>query len=94
MYMRMLVVYNCAMSNVSVADARNNFSDVIARAKDEAIFIERRGQRAAVVISPERYERMMEALEEAEDAAVFDEAMAEEGSNIPWAQVKADLGWV
>jgi len=87
-------MYNWFMSNVSVADARNNFSDVIARAKDEAVFIERRGQRAAVVISPEQYERMLEALENAEDAAAFDEAMVEEGSNLPWAQVKVDLGWV
>jgi antitoxin Phd len=81
------------MSNVSVADARNHFSDVISRAQDEAVFIERRGRRAAVVISPERYERMMEALEDAEDAAAFDAAIAEEGPNIPWAQAKADLGW-
>ncbi|WP_309616390.1 type II toxin-antitoxin system prevent-host-death family antitoxin, partial [Salinibacterium sp.] len=42
------------MSNVSIADARKHFSDVIARASAEAVFIERRGQRAAVVISPER----------------------------------------
>jgi antitoxin Phd len=82
------------MTNISVADARNNFSDVLDRSQDEAVFIERRGRRAAVVISPERYERMMEALEESDDVAAFDEAMAEEGPNIPWAQVKADLGWV
>jgi PHD/YefM family antitoxin component YafN of YafNO toxin-antitoxin module len=66
---------------------------VIARSKEEAVFIERRGQRAAVVVSPEQYERMVEALEDAEDATAFDEAMAEEGANIPWDQVKKDLGW-
>ena len=82
------------MSVVSVADARNHLSDVIARSKSEAVFIERRGQRTAVIVSPEQYERMMEALEDAEDAASFDEAMAEELASIPWAQVKADLGWV
>ena len=85
------------MSIVSVAAARNNFSDLITRSQTEAVFIERRGQRAAVVVSPERYELMLEALEDAEDAedvAAFDEAMTEEGPNIPWAQVKADLGWV
>ncbi|MDQ0277781.1 prevent-host-death family protein [Arthrobacter silviterrae] len=82
------------MSTVSVADARNHFSEVIDRSKTEAVFIERRGHRAAVVVSPERYEQMLEALEDAEDVAAFDEAMAEEGPNIPWAQVKADLGWV
>lgn len=87
-------MYTVTMSIVSVAAARNNFSDLITRSQTEAVFIERRGQRAAVVVSPERYELMLEALEDAEDVAAFDEAMTEEGPNIPWAQVKADLGWV
>lgn len=85
---------NWAVSNVSVADARNQSSDVIARPEEEAVFIGRRRQRPAAVIRPEQYDRMLEALEDAEDAVAFDEAMAEEGPNIPWAQVKADLGWV
>lgn len=93
MYIQSTQMYNLFMAIVSVADARNHLSTVIARAKSEAVFIERRGQRAAVVVSPEQYERMLEALEDAEDVAAFDEAMAEEGPNIPWAQVKADLGW-
>lgn len=94
MYISKGWMYNLIMSIVSVADARNHFSDVIDRSKTEAVFIERRGQRAAVVISPERYEQMLEALEDAEDVASFDAAMAEEGPNVPWAQVKVDLGWV
>lgn len=81
------------MSSLSVADARKNFSDIIDRSQTEAVFIERRGQRAAVVVSPEQYERMLDALEDAEDIAAFDAAMEEEGPNVPWAQVKADLGW-
>ena len=93
MYISRFRMYTGAMSIVSVADARNHLSDVIARSKSEPVFIERRGQRAAVVVSPERYERMLEALEDSEDVVAFDEAMAEEGPNIPWAQVKADLGW-
>ena len=28
------------------------------------------------------------------EPAAFDAAMAEEGANIPWEQVKHDLGWV
>ena len=86
-------MYNQTMSSLSVADARKNFSDIIDRSQTEAVFIERRGQRAAVVVSPEQYERMLDALEDAEDIAAFDAAMEEEGPNIPWAQVKADLGW-
>lgn len=93
MYVNTVEMYNSGMSIVSVADARKHLSDVIARSKREAVFIERRGQRAAVVVSPEQYERMLEAVEDAEDVEAFDEAMAEEGPSLPWAQVKADLGW-
>jgi len=40
-----------------------------------------------------RYQELVEALEEADDEAAFDAATAEEGGNIPWDQVRADLGW-
>ncbi len=59
--------------------------------------MERYGQPAAVLVSPDRYAELMEALEDAEDAediAAFDEVMAKEGDNLPWGQVKSDLGWV
>jgi len=46
-----------------------------------------------VLVSPERYEQLMAAAEDAEDIAAFDAAMEEEGPNIPWDEVKADLGW-
>ena len=94
MYINMPKMYNSGMSNISVANARKQLSEVIARARSEAVFIENRGQRAAVVVSPEQYERMMDALEDAEDTVAFDDAMADEGPNVPWSQVKADLGWV
>ena len=57
------------------------------------MFLERRGNLAAVLISPEQYAKMSAALEDAEDAQAFDAAMGDEGENIPWAQAKADLGW-
>ena len=79
---------------MSVADARKNLAAAIERSSEGPVFIERRGHRAAVLISPQEYERMLGALEEQEDVEAFDEAMGEEGPSIPWAQVKADLGWV
>jgi prevent-host-death family protein len=82
------------MSTYSVADARAHFTTVLDQAQHEAVMIERHGKQAAVVISPERYELLIEAFEDAEDAQSFDDAMAEEGANIPWDQVKVDLGWV
>jgi prevent-host-death family protein len=81
------------VSKISVTDARGRLPELIERARGEAVFIERRGKLEAVVVSPERYAKLMEALEDAEDVAAFDEAMADEDPNIPWAQVKTDLGW-
>ena len=81
------------MSTISVTDARGRLPELIKRARGEAVFVERRGKLEAVLVSPEQYARMMDALEDAEDVAAFDDAMADEGKNIPWAQVKADLGW-
>lgn len=92
-YMMQAPMYTSCMSTISVADARKHLSEVITRTRSEAVFIERRGQRAAVLVSPERYEQLLDALDDADDIAAFDEAMAEEGQNVPWDQVKADLGW-
>jgi PHD/YefM family antitoxin component YafN of YafNO toxin-antitoxin module len=45
-----------------------------------------------VLISPERYEELMDALEEIEDMAAYDSAMADPSPNIPWEEVKRQLG--
>ena len=81
------------MSTINVTDARARLPEVIEAARDEAVFLERRGKAEAVVVSPERYERLMQALDDVEDVDAFDAAMADEGDNVPWEQVKADLGW-
>lgn len=86
-------MYICFMSTVTVTAARSMLPELIERARGEAVFLERRGTVEAVVVSPAQYERMMNALEEAADVAAFDAALLDEGENIPWAQVKADLGW-
>jgi prevent-host-death family protein len=81
------------MAKISVTDARAQFPHVLSTAQDEAVFLERRGKVEAVLVSPEQYERMMDALEEQEDIEAYDAAMAEPGENIPWEKVQADLGW-
>jgi prevent-host-death family protein len=81
------------MSTLTASEARKNFASVVETAQTEAVVVERRGEAQAVVISPAQYARLMDAAEEMEDVAAFDAAMAEEGPNIPWDQVKADLGW-
>ena len=80
------------MASLNVSAARENLPAAVELARSEAVFLERYGRPAAVLLSPERYETLMAAFEEAEDVAAFDAAMAEEGPNVPWAQAKADLG--
>ncbi len=82
------------MVTMNVSAARDNLPEAVEAARTEAVFLQRYGRPAGVLVSPERYEQLMNALEDAEDVAAFDEALAEEGPNIPWDQVKADLGWV
>ena len=81
------------MITVNVSDAREKLAEVIDTAQSEAVVLERYGRPAAVLVSVQRYEDLLDAFEEAADVAAFDAAMAEEGDNIPWEQVKADLGW-
>jgi antitoxin Phd len=80
------------MATMAVSEAREKLSEAVEMARNEAVVLERYGRPAAVLISPERYQQLVEALEDIEDVAAFDEAMAEDGENIPWEQVKADLG--
>ena len=86
-------MYNLSMAKVTMSEGRERLSEMVDVARNEAVFFERYGRPAAVMISADRYEEMMEALEEIEDISAFDAAMAEEGANIPWEQVKQDLGW-
>jgi len=81
------------MATMAVSEAREKLAEAVETARGEAVFLERYGRPAAVLVSTERYAELIEALEEVQDIVAFDAAMAEEGGNIPWAQVKADLGW-
>jgi len=81
------------MTTYSVSEARENFSEAIATSAVEAVFIQKHGEAAAVLISPERYEQLMDALEEIEDIQAIEEAKLDPRPSIPWEQVKANLGW-
>ncbi len=81
------------MATLPVSEAREKLSEAVETARTEAVVLERYGRPVAVLVSPERYAELTEALDEVEDIAAFDAAMAEAGESIPWEQVKSDLGW-
>lgn len=86
-------LYALYMSTLNITAFRANLPDAIETAKTEAVILERNGRPAAVMVSPERYDELMAAFEELEDAAAVDAALAEGGDPIPWGQVMKDLGW-
>ena len=78
-------MYALGMSNVGVAEARKNLASVIERAQREPVVIARRGRAQAVVVSPEHFDAMREALEEIEDARACGDAM---GFVCGWATIE------
>ena len=80
------------MATMTVSEAREKLADAVETARTEPVVLERYGRPAAVLVSPERYEEMLAALEDADDVDAFDAAGAEEGPNVPWDQVMTDLG--
>jgi antitoxin Phd len=87
------MLYNIDMVKISVSKARERLSEVVEMSQSEPVELEHYGRRAAVLVSPDQFDEMLEALEESQDVAAFDAALAEDGDNIPWEQVKSDLGW-
>ena len=81
------------MATLNITKFRATLPDAIETAQTEAVILVRNGHPAAVVVSPARYDELMDALEELEDMAAVDAALAQGGEPIPWAQVMKDLGW-
>ena len=59
--------------------------------KKKPVRITRHGKDIAIIIDPSLYESLIEAQEELDDIAAFDEAMEDKSPNIPWSQVQKDL---
>lgn len=82
---------------MTVSDARARLADVVdaARVQHEPVYLTRRGQRVAAVIDADELDALIAAAEDLVDIeaakAARDEIDAGE-PNIPWEQVKADLG--
>jgi prevent-host-death family protein len=78
-----------------VSEARGEFSDLVNRAayRHERVLLTRHGKPIAAIISKEDLE-YFEALEDRDDLAAIEAALADPDNQeeIPWEQVKADLG--
>lgn len=80
------------MSNLTVAQAREQFADLLNRAaySKERIIVMRHNKKLAALVPIED----LEALEAMEDQIDVDEAskrLAKPGKSVPWEKVKEDL---
>ena len=82
------------MIDMTISEAREDFSATVDAALKQPVSISRHGKRVAIILDPSLYEQMLDAMEEREDIAAFDEAMKDKSKAIPFDQVKKELGWV
>lgn len=80
------------MTSVTMSQFRNRQSELVASVRAEPVTLTSRGVgRRAVVVSPEFYDRALEALEDKIDAKAAAEAR-EEGGSISHRELMAELG--
>ncbi len=81
------------MNEIAVSQTREHLAEVIdsTQRTGEPVYLTRRGRPVAVVIDPIVFEKLLTDAEDALDRVEL--AMArDEDDDIPWEQVKADLG--
>jgi prevent-host-death family protein len=80
------------MTTLTVSEFRSDISKAVKAAQKNAVSISKHGEEIAVLISASMYEKMLNALEELEDIATFDEAMSGKDESVPWEKARKDLG--
>jgi prevent-host-death family protein len=85
-------MYNLEMTTLSISELRADIARAVSSTKRAPIAISKHGEPVAFLVSPSMYEKMIDAMEELEDIADFDAAMANPSEGIPWEKVRKDLG--
>ena len=87
----MYMLYLRAMTSVTMSQFRSRQSELVAAARREPVVLTSRGVgRRAVVVSPEFYDRALEALEDKIDAEAA-AAARKEGGTVSHRELMADL---
>ena len=81
-----------------VSEAKQHLGALVDRAhfQHEPVWLSRRGQRVAVLVDADEFDRLIERVEDLDDAEAAEQSrreMEETGAlPIPWDEVKAELG--
>ena len=86
-------MYDSHMTEVAVTQARDHLAEVIeeTRRSGEPIWVTRDGQRIAVILDSDAFDRLVDLAEDALDRRELDEVRAD-GDYLPWDEVKVALG--
>ena len=81
------------MTGYNITDAREHLSVIFSKVyhQHEPVILSRYGREEVVVIDRETWDRLR-GLEDAADIKAADRAMSEKGENIPYEQVRKELG--
>ena len=80
------------MREIDLEDCNPKLLALIDKSKSEPIVMKIESSTKAVLISFEQYQGFLEAMEELDDIAAAEKSLRESGPNIPWDDVKKDLG--
>ena len=92
LYIFMIFLYILTMASYSITQFRSHLSEALEASALEAVFIQSHRKLQGVLISPERYEQLLEAYEELEDVRAIEESREDSSPNIPWDEIKREWG--
>jgi prevent-host-death family protein len=72
------------MAHYSASNARSNFNEVLALAKTEAVEIYKHGKPAVVILDAMSYEKLLDYVEDLEDAVTILEHKLNPGDESDW----------
>jgi prevent-host-death family protein len=82
------------MTTMTISELRADISKVVNSVKKTPVTISRHGEAVAVIISTSMYEQLLDALEELEDIAAYDAAVARNEPTFAYEQVRKELGLI
>ncbi|MGH9037007.1 MAG: type II toxin-antitoxin system Phd/YefM family antitoxin [Acidimicrobiia bacterium] len=78
---------------VPITEAKGKLNELVRVAEDQPVFILRHSRPVGVLLSPARFNALIEELEDALDRlSIYESQQAPESMRIPWEKVETELG--
>jgi PHD/YefM family antitoxin component YafN of YafNO toxin-antitoxin module len=78
------------MKTLTISTARKHLTSLDTTAP---VAVSRKGQPVMIIVSPQLWEKAIDALEEIADTSAYDRAIATDEALTPWQDLIAEIGW-